>query len=117
MEGAWHEGTVFKLTPDVTETVLYSFGSQPGDAVYPSGAWVFDKQGNLYGTAAMAVGPFYHGVVFKLTPEGTETVLYIFGAQPGNGGFPLGLVLDKDGNLYGTTEDGGQAGSLAQVPS
>lgn len=105
--GAYHQGTVFKLTPAGTETVLYSFGSQPGDAVNPSGAWVFDKQGNLYGTAAVAVGPFYHGVVFKLTPEGTETVFYVFGSQPGDGSFPLNLVLDKEGNLYGATEDGG----------
>ena len=47
--------------------------------------------------------------MFKLTPTGTETVLYSFGSQSGDGSNPFGgfLVFDKKGNLYGTTFSGG----------
>jgi uncharacterized repeat protein (TIGR03803 family) len=46
-------------------------------------------------------------MVFELTPSGTETVLHSFGAS-GDGLQPVGgLVMDKSGNLYGTTIEGG----------
>jgi uncharacterized repeat protein (TIGR03803 family) len=106
-------GVVFKLTPGGKETVLYSFCAQYNcaDGEFPSAALVFDQKGNLYGTTlfggAHAAGA---GVVFKLTPEGRETVLYSFCAQTNctDGQSPSGgLVLDLKGILYGTTEFGG----------
>ena len=65
--------------------------------------------GNLYGTTASG-GAFGSGSVFRLTPSGTLTTLYSFCsvAACADGSFPLGgLVLATDGNLYGTTADGG----------
>ncbi len=63
------------------------------------------QDGNLYGTTPTG-GASNVGVVFQLTPTGTEKVLYSFdithGSNP-NGG----LVLGVDGSLYGTTEHGG----------
>jgi uncharacterized repeat protein (TIGR03803 family) len=93
-----------------TETVLYSFGSQTGDGYGPVAGLIFDKAGNLYGTAR-AGGAYSNGTVFELTAAGSEKVLYSFGSQPGDGAVPYGgLIFDKKGNLYGTTQDGGAYG-------
>jgi len=104
-------GVVFKLTPEGKEIVLYSFCAQTNctDGAFPYAGLVFDQRGNLYGTTA-AGGTGNAGVVFKLTPEEKERVLYSFCAQPNctDGVNPdAGLVFDQKGNLYGTTEGGG----------
>jgi uncharacterized repeat protein (TIGR03803 family) len=99
-------GTVFEVAPDGTETVLYVF-SGGGDGGTPAGGVIADSAGNLYGTT------FYGGVsgagtVFKLAPGGVESVLYSFKNSGGDGAGPEGgLILDKSGNLYGTTPYGG----------
>ena len=61
--GAFNAGVVFELAPDGTETVLYSFCSQPGcaDGLYPRAGLVMDGAGNLYGTTAGG-GAFNAGV-------------------------------------------------------
>jgi uncharacterized repeat protein (TIGR03803 family) len=109
--GAYENGTVFKLTPEGSETVLYSFCAQKGctDGTGPEATLVLGKGGNLYGTT-QAGGAYKYGVVFKLTPKGKEIVLYSFCAQNGctDGDEPSsGLVFDKERNLYGTTMIGG----------
>jgi uncharacterized repeat protein (TIGR03803 family) len=94
-----------------TERVLYKFKGG-SDGVGPSGRLVFDQKGNLYGTTA-AGGAFQSGTVFQLTRQGsswTEAVIYSFCAQYNctDGAFPLaGLIFDGRGNLYGTSEGGG----------
>jgi len=120
-------GLVYEISPPArvgaawTETVIYSF--QGGkDGYFPQGDLVFDNAGNLYGATQFGGGfgscdPFYPfcGTIFGLSPpkkkggKWTEKVLYSFknkkdGADP-NGG----LVLDKNGALYGTTFCGGDA--------
>jgi uncharacterized repeat protein (TIGR03803 family) len=107
-------GVVFKLAPNGTETVLYNFCAQSGcaDGVHPDAGLVMDAAGNLYGTTP-AGGSKYNGVVFKLAPNGTETVLHIFCSQSGctDGALPYaGLATDAAGNLYGTTAAGGVSG-------
>jgi uncharacterized repeat protein (TIGR03803 family) len=100
-------GTVFKLAPDGTETMLYSFCPQAGctDGVFPSAGVIMDSAGNLYGTA-VADGAGGNGTVFEVAPDGKETTLYSFtgadGAQPS-----AGLIMDRKGRLYGTTLFGG----------
>ena len=106
-------GTVFELSPmpggGWMETVLYSFGNGT-DGVYPIyGALIFDAAGNLYGTTSSGgthncQGIGGCGTVFKLSPTGTETVLYSFDHYDGDW---AGLIFDATGNLYGTTEYGG----------
>jgi len=98
-------GTVFKLDPAGHETVLYSFAGMDGE--YPRASLLRDAQGNLYGTTASG-GAAGWGTVFKVDPSGTETVLYSF-TGAGDGGSPgLGaLIMDAQGNLYGTTQAGG----------
>ena len=104
-------GTVFKLTPSGSETVLYSFGSSSADGWYPQVGLIADASGNLYGTTYQG-GAYGFGTVFKLTPSKsvpwTETVLYSFGSSSADGQGPLaGLIADASGNLYGTTFNGG----------
>jgi uncharacterized repeat protein (TIGR03803 family) len=114
--GAYFQGTVFKLTPDGTETVLHSFGSSSTDGLQPYlGALVMDSEGNLYGTTTLG-GVYFNGTVYKVTPGGEETILYSFCATGGisctDGWFPAGgVILDKAGNLYGTTSRGGSTGA------
>ncbi len=48
------------------------------------------------------------GTVFALAPGGQESVLYAFQGPPADGASPVAsLLLDRSGNLYGTTELGG----------
>jgi uncharacterized repeat protein (TIGR03803 family) len=109
-------GTVFQLTPAAgggwTQETLYSFGvSGSGDGNYPVAGLVFDNAGNLYGTTEDG-GTYGSGTVFELTPAAngvwTETILYSFQQNGADGNFPRsGLVIDSQGNLYGTTLFGG----------
>ena len=72
----------------------------------PMGSLVMDAKGNLYGTT-WAGGMYGAGTVFKLTPTGDESILHSFSGQA-DGGSPMdGLVMDGQGNLYGTTLLGG----------
>jgi len=96
-----------------TYSVLYNFtyGADGG----PSHCCLDpDNAGNFYGTTEAGgnlnctiVDPGC-GVVFKLSPTGQETVLYTFNGGT-DGADPVGgLVLDIEGNLYGTTARGGE---------
>src|ERR1035438_932232 len=95
--------------------VLYSFTGSP-DGATPLKNLVRDAQGNLYGVtknggdpACASDGPGC-GTVFKVDTMGKETLLHKFAATGGDGTNPhAGLVLDKKGNLYGTTMLGGVA--------
>ena len=101
-------GTVFKVTPDGKESVLYAFLGDR-DGTFPLGPVARDKQGNLYGMTTYG-GAYGDGAVFKLAPDGTKTELYSM--QTGTGGIPLGgIVLDRQGNLYGTAQ--GDVGGVA----
>jgi uncharacterized repeat protein (TIGR03803 family) len=92
-----------------SENMLYNFAGG-NDPKLPYAGLVFDKAGNLYGTAEFG-GTYNQGAVFEITPNQngiwTESVLYNFtggadGAQPAGG-----LIFDAAGNLYGTTNYGG----------
>jgi uncharacterized repeat protein (TIGR03803 family) len=106
--GATGAGTVFKVDPTGTETVLYTF-TGPTDGAAPYGGLVRDAKGNLYGTT-YGGGSAFWGTVFKLDPTGTETVLYNFTGGADGGTPEAGLIRDSAGNLYGTTFLGGAAG-------
>jgi uncharacterized repeat protein (TIGR03803 family) len=100
-------GTVFKIDTAGHETVLHKFTGTNGDGIIPT-SLVIDAQGNLYGTTTSG-GQYGFGTIFKMDGSGNETVLYSFrGAGAGDGASPVnGLTRDAQGNLYGTTLDGG----------
>jgi uncharacterized repeat protein (TIGR03803 family) len=102
-------GTVFKISPAGTESVLWNFGSG-ADGISPSGGVIQARDGNFYGTTNVGGTVTNSGTIFRLTPDGVETVLWDFGFG-GNGGFStgFGVVEGADGNLYGVTSGGGAA--------
>lgn len=112
--GALGYGTVFKVDATGKETVLHNFaGVGGGDGAHPHAGLALDAQGNLYGTTWMggAYGQTGRGTVFKVDATGNETVLFKFNGPNGDGTKPSGLVLDAQGNLYGTTAVGGASGA------
>jgi uncharacterized repeat protein (TIGR03803 family) len=106
--GGYGCGTVFRLAPDGTETVLHAF-TGGSDGAYPGGRLIWDAAGNLYGTTFEGGNTDCRcGIVFELAPDGTETVLHAFTDMHGDGAYPeAGVIMDSAGNLYGTTALGG----------
>jgi uncharacterized repeat protein (TIGR03803 family) len=111
--GSWNIGVVFELVrSDSTyqSKVLFTFtGNMKQDGAYPLAGLVRDVAGNLYGTTSYG-GTHGWGVVFKLSPTGSETVLHSF-TNGADGAYPAaGLIQDAAGNLYGTTYGAGAHG-------
>ena len=95
---------MFKITATGEETVLHLFAGAPADGANPE-VLIQGSDGNFYGTTDGG-GAHSAGAVFKLTPEGAETILYSF-AGGSDGANAQGLVQGSDGNFYGTTATGG----------
>jgi uncharacterized repeat protein (TIGR03803 family) len=112
--GSSNNGTVFKITPQGQETVLYSF--QGGaDGANPWAGLYLGVDGNFYGTTAYGGNRSNHGTVFKITPQGQETVLYSFQGGADGANPWAGLYLGVDGNFYGTTAYGGNRSNHGTV--
>lgn len=110
-----------------TGTTLHNFQGAPTDGQFPTDRLITDKSGNLYGTTQYGGNGLCNssgvpgcGTVFRLSPpiggskKWTETILYHFqGRNSGlDGSTPTGgLILDRNGNLYGTTMFGGTSGA------
>jgi uncharacterized repeat protein (TIGR03803 family) len=104
-------GTVFKMSKSGKVSVLHSF--LDGDGCQPIGGLVMDAVGNMYGVTSSG-GSTGLGTVFKITKTGKVTSLHTFTGEP-DGALPLGiLVLDKAGNIYGTTPNGGDPNCTTQ---
>lgn len=111
-------GVVFELTPENGNwafKVIHAFLGGDFDGEAPTGSVVFDKSGNLYGTAQTA-GLGFCGMVYELSPSGsgewTETILHNFNnyriGEINDGCLPSSfLIFDEGGNLYGTTQQTG----------
>src|SRR5262245_33315683 len=107
-------GTIFRMTPAGTLTVLYSFkfiaGGSPADAAYPEAPLIQGSDGLLYGTASSG-GAFGAGAVFLVTPGGFFAIMHSFNPTM-EGSLPTGPLLQAtDGNFYGTTSSGGIFGN------
>lgn len=116
--GGGNGGAVFKLTPhgeSWTFATLFAFRTA-GSGDHP-GPVVFGPDGALYGTTEVG-GVGHQGVVFRLQPPATicnttscpwgERILAAFDTTPGTPSIPDGpLSFDADGNIYGTSEEGG----------
>ncbi len=114
--GSLGGGTIFKLTPQGQYTALVNFDPNGNNGSSPEDALLQGSDGNFYGTTYRG-GSAYYGTVFKVTSEGKLTTLASFNNEI-NGAYPeSGLVQGSDGNLYGTTSNGGAevAGTIYKV--
>jgi uncharacterized repeat protein (TIGR03803 family) len=126
--GTYNDGTVFEIPAgqgaNGADKVLHSFDSANGGGESPLAGLVFDHSGNLYGTTYYG-GAYDRGTLFKLSPNGDGTwkiiPLHDFGGFNYNGfqgidGInPLAsLIVDADGHLYGTTQNGGYQRNYSQ---
>ncbi len=101
--GAYHVGTVFRVTPWGAVQSLHDFQGA-ADGQQPSGALIQASDGALYGVTA-AGGANSRGTVYRVSPSGRASVLTAFGAR-GSSERPAGrLLLGANGYLYGIASD------------
>jgi uncharacterized repeat protein (TIGR03803 family) len=106
--GAHGGGTVFSITIGGGFNVLYSFTGGI-DGANPVAGLALGSDGNIYGTT-YAGGPNGDGGIFKITPQGALTPLYLFsGGNDGSSSYAT-LAQGTDGDFYGTTQLGGAKG-------
>jgi uncharacterized repeat protein (TIGR03803 family) len=105
--GASNAGVVFRITPAGTLTVLYNFDGTHGEG--PVGPLVEGSDGNFYGTTSGGGSGGSSGVVFKVTPTGTLTVLHELNGRTDGLDPSAGLVQATDGNFYGASQYGGNS--------
>lgn len=105
-------GTVYELQPTSDgwkEHILHDFDTDGDNMAFPEGPLVLDKAGNLYGTAGG--GTYTYGAVYKLTLQSDglwkSTIIHSFTGGAKGQSVGGGVVMDKAGNLYGTTTAGG----------
>ena len=107
-------GTVFRITPAGTESLVYAFGGA-ADAAVPLAGLFVGTDGNFYGTAS-AGGQYGEGAVFEVTPAGQEKVLYSFSGNGGvtgsnDGASPQAPLIEAAGGaFYGVALAGGKYG-------
>ena len=113
-------GSVFQLTSNGTVGFPAVFGNTNG--AYPAGGLLLGRDGNFYGTTTWGgrgiTGGFPgYGTVFKMTPDGTLTNIYLFTGFDDGGFIYAGLAQGRDGYLYGAAFSGGSAsyGTLFKV--
>jgi len=113
--GSDNYGTIFKVTPDGTLTVVHNFLFDNGPFSCYNGV-VLANDGNLYGTCygvADSQGNITPGDIYKITPAGVFTDLHDFSLNGVEGFHCTGIIQGLDGNFYGTTELGATNGSGA----
>ncbi|WP_165797516.1 choice-of-anchor tandem repeat GloVer-containing protein [Solimonas fluminis] len=104
-KGTYGYGVIFRLDSVGGFHVLKSFtGNAAADGSFPRK--LAKANNNLF--YGVTVGG--SGSIFKIDSAGNFTTLYRFGTQPFDGMYPNSLVMGSDGNLYGTTYNGGQYG-------
>ena len=102
-------GTLFRMTPNGTLTVMHAF-DRAVTGGRPESQLIQARDGHLYGTASEG-GPFNIGLVFRFTLAGELTIVHAFGGTPQSGGNPGALLQSAGGDFYGTTCNGGANGS------
>ncbi|HWW87355.1 MAG TPA: choice-of-anchor tandem repeat GloVer-containing protein, partial [Vicinamibacterales bacterium] len=108
-------GTVFKMTPAGTISILHAFTGTDGNENYVGHAGLIQAtDGNFYGTTPGG-GASGAGTVFQMTPGGTVTVLHAFAGGTDGATPNAALIQASDRNFYGTTISGGANGFLGVV--
>jgi uncharacterized repeat protein (TIGR03803 family) len=121
--GSYDVGTVLELFPRDTglwtAKVLHTFNNNGTDGYDPGSCLTFDTDGNLYG-ATVRGGTYDFGTAFELTPtakgEWKESILHNFNDADSDNAYPNGgLIVDRLGNVYGTTYGGTSNGSVFEL--
>jgi uncharacterized repeat protein (TIGR03803 family) len=108
--GSADAGILYRLNKSGKLTILHNFMGGTTDGCNAMGVPLLDKADNFYGVTS-SCGSGQYGTVWKVSKIGKETVLHNFSGGTADGQYPLsGVVMDTNGNLYGTTETGGSAG-------
>jgi uncharacterized repeat protein (TIGR03803 family) len=105
-DGVFGLGTLFRMTPNGTLTVIHAF-TGGADGARPGGALLQGLDGSLYGMTAEG-GVYNRGVLFRMTLAGDFSVVHAFGATPEAGRVPSSLIQSAAGDFYGTTCSGGE---------
>ena len=101
-------GTVYEITRNGAYSLLHSFSGADGG--FPLAGVTFDNSGNLFGTTQDGgLYGFNNGTVYEIDHNGSFSLLHSFSGPDGL--FPAsGLIMDRNGNLFGTTVFGGVNG-------
>ena len=97
-----------------TPTVLYRFAGFNGDGCVPRGNIVQGRDGNMYGGSSTICGGPGSAAIYKISPAGAESLLFIFPFNWTNCG-GAGLTLGNDGNFYGACESGNPATGMGSI--
>ena len=111
--GTWTSGTVFKIRTDGNGfATLANLGATFSDAANPMASLALDGEGGLFGTS-IGGGDFGLGAVFKVRTDGSAySIVHSFAGGTTDGTLPYAaVIIDRGGNLYGTTSSGGAFGS------
>lgn len=114
-------GVAYEFTAGGKYKVIYDFCALANcaDGWRPVGGVVLDSAGNIFGTTTNGgVNNADNGVVFKLTTAGNEKVLYSFCSKANckdGYGANVPMIVDAEGDLFGTTEEGGANGDAGIV--
>ena len=114
--GDLNRGTIFRISSTGSFSVLYTFGVHgTGDGNAPFGGVLRDRNGNLYGTTLFGGDCSFSesgcGTVFKLSPNGTMTILHSFDGYTDGSSPWCNVIMDEAGNLFGTTSIAGPGGA------
>jgi len=114
--GSSGNGTVFKMTPAGTVTVLYSFASDDTNGTEPLSALIQASDGKLYGTCDLS-GAAGNGTVFRISTSGVIEKIYDFSSGSVGYNPHAGVIQASDGKLYGTVGGGGgdDSGAIYQL--
>ncbi len=107
--GTYGVGTIFRISASGNFKILFNFNFDVPHGSYPFAPLIQGTDGNFYGVASNG-GSAGGGVVFKMTPSGSLTVLHNFTGGSDGRNEVGGLVQATDGNFYGTNSEGGAAG-------
>lgn len=103
--GSNNFGTIFRLTPQGTLTRLLAFNGTNGS--FPQSTLTLGKNGDFYGTTTSGGSASFFGTVFRFSIDGTLTTLASFDGINTGSAPDCPLLIDADGNLYGTAPQSG----------
>jgi uncharacterized repeat protein (TIGR03803 family) len=100
--GPANYGAIFKIDPNDNVTTIHTCTTATGASPY--GPPIQARDGNLYGTMSFGGGGAGRGAVYRITPDGTYSILHTFAGSEGMKPYS-GLVQGEDGDLYGSTTE------------